>query len=1692
MISKIANTSRIRSHRLVELACATLLLYARMYAGAGTKAVVHELKPGPGTVVRTINSRGEASTNTYPPGTSVMSVVKGDSLLETFAINPNDEVKIIVQFTNPPLAAYRKHRRPVDLAKIRDALNAMQSERQQFFVDLGRAEAAGLQTHKGHYLSGETRVRFTFNVAVNGFALTTRRWLAREIRKLPRVRHVSEDQQVRIVDEISNEVIKADSFWTATGMKGEGEIIGIIDTGIDYFHEALGGAAFPNTKVIGGYDFVNNDADPMDDHGHGTHVAGIAAGDGPPPVNLQGVAPKAKLMAFKVLDQNGSGSSSQIIAGIERALDPDGNPATDDAVDVISMSLGGRGDPNDAMSQAVDNAVDAGVLCVIAAGNSANYQTIGSPGNARRALTVGATDNSDVIASFSSRGPSNLIYGLKPDVTAPGVSVTSAKMGGGYIAYSGTSMATPHVAGAAALLLQLHPAWPPGEVKAALMESARDLGYDVWTQGHGRIDLAAARRAIAEATPASISYGLIDDTQTIWSRTDTVTLHNYSTTAAQSFIISTTPLPDGISAVVTPSTVTVPQNGTSTFTFTLSINNGVFPFLTASPPSFDGRIVVQNTSASNQFTIPFAFLKSPSLLLAFDGAQDFVEAHDRTSRLWYDFWKDTVQFLLPPGTYDVLAANAASQFLVREGVSVTGRTALAIHDAEEKNLVTLVPVDATGNPVPPTPLVEELYHKASGIGVTFIVGSENINQLKLSDLSSSYSLDLILREFSDATHWDTYEIPFQIADGVSSSFSLQNDRSRFKRVNYLYSASPDSKNLFYYQFTSQVFRFSGGTVSFGVDAWGYDGTAHRTLYPPYARTAYYLPTPSETFGWKYCQQVVYLDDTLAYACPFVTVNHLDTLQDFDFADFDTPAFATRAGTHDEKVGAGPTRWAGRLTNSAATISIGSDPPLAGRDFLSPYGDIPFANLPYKLFSNGTLVQTGTFTNVSSRDRSTDDIAVNPGQYELQVSFDKYYVRGTRGTATARLNFNTTFPDKNPPYLKSLLLTSNGALTDTLDPGAQNVIECNIRDDVRVSTVQYFLRSLSCSLWIPLPVDIQGDNYHAQLPATLASGLWSLRILASDPSHNTTDYTIEPAFAVTGASVVPMISLSGRSISYGNTLIGSPKNDSVIVANEGTATLNVASVNSDNDQFRVSPSTASVVPCATKAFIVTFAPTSPGMNLAKVVITHNASNVRDTIYLAGTGVAPAFSAAPANLLYGNVLVGSMKRDSLTVTNPGTATLHISSVTSDNVQFAVTPTGAALAPSAGQKFYISFSPSVGGGASGKIIFNHDAGGGHDTVSVDGAGATPAFIVTPPAIAFGTVPVGGTKKDSATVTNPGTATLHISSVTSDNARFAVTPAGTALAPSAGQKFYITFSPAVDGGASGKIIFNHDAGGGHDTLWVAGTSGLTRHIAVAEGWNLLSVPLTVDNYSTIKLFPTAISKAFGYRHSYSARDTLVNGQGFWLKFGAVQDFAFEGPAIINDTIDVMQGWNLIGSSSSPVATATITSQPGGIKVSPIFAYAGGYSIADTMRPGQGYWIKVYQSGKLILAQNGVNTGTSRIQILSGGEVPPSPPVDPFTSSKKVFPEGFALAPNYPNPFNPTSSIVFQLPVASSVTLKVFSLVGEEVLTLVDERLEAGSYETKFDGTRLSTGVYFYRLEAQEVNGNRFFAKTMKMIYLR
>ena len=304
-------------------------------------------------------------------------------------------------------------------------------------------------------------------------------------------------------------MIGAPDAWNTNDVNGNsldgtGTVVAVLDTGIDYTHHDLGGCLGAGCKVMGGYDFINGDGDPMDDHGHGTHVAATVSGIGPQ--GLIGVAPGAKLVAYKVLNAQGSGSSGGIIEAIERAMDPNEDGDYSDHVDVITMSLGGSGNSDDPMSRAIDRASEVGIVSSIAAGNSGpNEATIGSPGTSRSAITVAAACKANQgckIADFSSRGP---VYDSdgndlsKPDVAAPGVKICAARTGGwfpdrlckddNHIAISGTSMATPHVAGTLAIIKQAFPQLTPSEIKYLIKSSAIDLGLSYNEQGAGLINI---------------------------------------------------------------------------------------------------------------------------------------------------------------------------------------------------------------------------------------------------------------------------------------------------------------------------------------------------------------------------------------------------------------------------------------------------------------------------------------------------------------------------------------------------------------------------------------------------------------------------------------------------------------------------------------------------------------------------------------------------------------------------------------------------------------------------------------------------------------------------------------------------------------------------------------------------------------------------------------------------------------------------------------------------------------------------------------------------------------------------------------------------------------------------------------------------------------------------------------------------
>jgi len=309
----------------------------------------------------------------------------------------------------------------------------------------------------------------------------------------------------------------------------------VIDTGVDSSHIDL-----DQGQVIGWKDFVNGRSTPYDDNGHGTHVSAILAGQGDGNSAYRGVAPGAALVGVKVMNSSGAGSTTAIISGVQWCIDH----KTTYNIRIINMSLGSAGPSSgtDALSAVVNAAAEHGILPVVAAGNDGpGASTIGSPAAAANALTVCSISDPGVkgfsISPWSSRGPT-ADGRAKPDVCGAGQSITSARAGSGdgYVTYSGTSMATPFVAGVAALMLDVNNALTPAQLKYDMMVTAQDwavTGTDSET-GAGRLQAYdAIKRAggLSGTGPSVPNHYRTGSTLRATGNEDQWTLHVSSTAA---------------------------------------------------------------------------------------------------------------------------------------------------------------------------------------------------------------------------------------------------------------------------------------------------------------------------------------------------------------------------------------------------------------------------------------------------------------------------------------------------------------------------------------------------------------------------------------------------------------------------------------------------------------------------------------------------------------------------------------------------------------------------------------------------------------------------------------------------------------------------------------------------------------------------------------------------------------------------------------------------------------------------------------------------------------------------------------------------------------------------------------------------------------------------------------------------------
>ncbi|WP_433020421.1 S8 family peptidase [Kribbella sp. CA-294648] len=449
------------------------------------------------------------ATSATPPKDRVVTLITGDQVV---LLNANPEHAIIRPAPGRTTINFESRRTTdkwtVIPSDVRDAINRGTLDPRLFelngllrdgYDDTTRADIPLLITHRTTRAK-PTHATVTATLpAINGLALRVPKSKATAFLKANSNQKIWLDGKLRTTLDHSVPQIGAPTAWQS-GYTGKGVKIAVLDSGIDSTHPDLAG------QVTASANFTD---EPLDDTaGHGTHVASTIAGKGV--TGYRGVAPDAKLLNGKVCDAHGYCPESAILAGLEWAVAQHAN--------VVNLSLGGPGsDALDPLEEAVDRLTrQTGTLFVVAAGNEPGKARINSPGSADSALTVGAVNAQEQLADFSSQGPGPG-DAIKPEITAPGVGIVAARsaaahpedpVGDKYTRMSGTSMATPHVTGTAALLVQQHADWKAPELKGALMAAAKPAAdLTAYKQGAGRVYAGRAVTQSVIAETPSISFG---------------------------------------------------------------------------------------------------------------------------------------------------------------------------------------------------------------------------------------------------------------------------------------------------------------------------------------------------------------------------------------------------------------------------------------------------------------------------------------------------------------------------------------------------------------------------------------------------------------------------------------------------------------------------------------------------------------------------------------------------------------------------------------------------------------------------------------------------------------------------------------------------------------------------------------------------------------------------------------------------------------------------------------------------------------------------------------------------------------------------------------------------------------------------------------------------------------------------------
>ena len=1028
----------------------------------------------------------------------------GDTSAAARTIRPprdGDRVRVIVEFDLPPLVRAGSTARVI----------AMHSDLlARFRGDLARIDAGSARER-----SSPSTIEHEYSRVYSGAAVSTDDASLGALERLDYVRRVTPDTEVRASVEPGVAIVGADQVWSSYATRGAGITVAVIDSGIDYTHPALGGGFGPSFKVAGGWDFVNNDADPMDDDGHGTHVAGIVAASS---ADLLGVAPDATLLAYKVLNANGVGYPSAIIAAIEKSVDPNGDFDYSDHAHIANLSLGGEGSPDDPQSQAVDNAVSVGVVVCVAAGNNGSWQSVGSPGTAASAITVGAIDEQGALATFSSRGPVPTAYTLKPDVVAPGVNVRSARLGGGTLSLDGTSMAAPHVAGVAALLRAIHPEWTADQVKSAITSTAEPVDASVMAAGAGRVDTPRAASIGTSLTPTSLDFGRVEASSPLWSSRRGLTVRNLSS-ETRTYTIGVEGQKPGLTLTSSIGSFSLPPGAERGVELSARVDNALLPFPDDGSLTHGGFVIVDD--GSHRARVAWAVIKGARVRVEYAGDEflfGFIGRAETRSEYLRSSGARTFENLVSPGTYDVTlfampADSRPNAVIAFERVAVAGDRGLVASYESATHHLTFTAFDENGRrfgtaPGPLSGCGQERVVRGPGDPAPYASFGLGVSpDLRTTTLSARYTVAGV-ELCADETPTRFYNIQYEPIRGVSSDLERSAGGSALvgQNIDLRFAPPHDGEREL-----SVINTLHEEGIPFIL--------SRAVLFPwseaRWSGTLFIHPPADPEIEYLARVRALSYDESHAGV---VVSRHLHLLDDgvlgFDGVTPAPTSYLARPGEPLVFGAGGVAPW---------LVFVGAENVLVQLNLFGNLEELRYAaDTRMRLFADdGTLVEEGT-TQVAIPDTTA--------RRRLEIDATTHEINGQPGTTRVTTMLGGQ-EDWTPPTLTSLTLLDEGGarVVDRARRGRAPRLRFSAIDlaEEPANVIVGYRRS-GTQAWSTIPVvktgaDYGGDElghtprgtiYEAPLrDVTTNEGLYDLRIELSDRAGNATTTVISPAIAI---------------------------------------------------------------------------------------------------------------------------------------------------------------------------------------------------------------------------------------------------------------------------------------------------------------------------------------------------------------------------------------------------------------------------------------------------------------------------------------------------------------------------------------------------------------------------------------------------